>query len=883
MCKLRYVDRGYELYCVANPLFYESPVKSQWGDGDFTALELPEGWKSGGKGEWIMCSPPAGLKRSQGWKVHVSACLDNAEEILGLAGKYCFDREIPFKYLRGKPSVLMRNAKYASRGASGKFITIYPRDDAEFERILAGLGPMLAGQAGPRILTDLRYGDGPLHVRYGGFSERYVEDDSGELVTAIEDESGRLVPDRRKPVFSVPEWVEMPDFLAPHLAEARKTTMADLPYRVEQALHFSNGGGVYQAIDTRTGDKVVLKEARPFAGLSSDGADAVVRLQRERDILRQLRGIPSVPAVRDYFERGGHHFLVQEFIEGKPLNSTYSERYPLIQLEPGSEEIASYTDWALRTSAAVADAVRQLHDRGIVFNDLHMFNIMMRPDDSIVLLDFEAAARVEEGKRPVIGNPGFAAPRDRAGFDIDLYSLACLRLAMFLPLTTLIPLDRGKAAELAGVIAGLFGVPRDYLDEAVREIEGAGPAADSGTRPAAGQARETEPEIITAETERQAFTEDPETLKAAEASLIRAILATATPERADRLFPGDIRQFTGEGLGLSHGAAGVLYAVERASGRRFPEYEEWLLARATAPGSGTMLGLYDGLAGAAFALAHLGRAGDALKVADICVSERWERLGPALGNGTAGLALTLLYLGETAGEPSLTETGLRAAEITASRVKDAPASDGKPGRAGLMRGSSGPALLFVRMYERTGDRGYLDLAADLLRRDLDACVTDRKGALAVNEGWRTMPYLADGSAGIALVAREYLRHRQDGPGGERFAAAVPRILRAARGPFYAQSGLMAGRAGLLLALSQAGEDEVLAPGVADQIRRLEWHAIPCSGGTAFPGDNMFRLSMDLATGTAGVLLALHAARRPDEAGLPFLGPRSPSARRVVGG
>jgi hypothetical protein len=46
---------------------------------------------------------------------------------------------------------------------------------------------------------------------------------------------------------------------------------------------------------------------------------------------------------------------------------------------------------------------------------------------------------------------------------------------------------------------------------------------------------------------------------------------------------------------------------------------------------------------------------------------------------------------------------------------------------------------------------------------------------------------------------------------------------------------------------------------------------------------MFRLSMDLATGTAGVLLALHAARRPDEAGLPFLGPRSPSARRVVGG
>ena len=861
MCKLRYVDRGYELYCVANPLFYDSPDKSQWGGGDFSGIVLPGDWKSGSKGEWIMCSPPAGLTRSQGWKVHVSACLHNAEEILELVGKYCLDREIPFKHLRGKPSVLMRNAKYASRGASGKFITIYPADDAGLERVLADLDPLLGGRDGPRILTDLRYGDGPLYVRYGGFSERYVEDDGGELVTAVENESGQLVPDRRKPVFSVPDWVELPGFLAPHLAEARKATMADLPYRIEQALHFSNGGGVYQAVDTRTNEKVVLKEARPFAGLSSDGEDAVARLRHERDILQQLAGISSVPAVRDYFQRGGHHFLVQEFIEGKPLNSTYSKRYPLIQLEPDPAEIASYTAWALRTSAAVTDAVRELHDRGVVFNDLHMFNIMVRPDDSIVLLDFEAAARVEDGKRPVIGNPGFAAPRDRTGFDIDRYSLACLRLAMFLPLTTLIPLDRGKAADLAGVIAGQFPVSRDYLDDAVREIEGTGsPAgAPAGAGCPAGRPAQ-----------RQPFTADPAGLEAAGASLTRAILATATPGRDDRLFPGDIRQFTGEGLGLSHGAAGVLYALEQAGGRRFPDYEDWLVARAMASGPGTMLGLYDGLAGAAFALAHLGRVADALKVAEICVGERWERLGPALRGGTAGLALALLYLGDEAGEPNLTEAGLRAAEITATKTKTRP--DTRTGKAGLMRGPSGAALLFVRMYERTGDRGYLDLAADLLRRDLDACVTDGKGALVVNEGWRTMPYLADGSAGIALVAREYLGHAGD----ERFAAAVPQILRAARGLFYAQSGLMAGRAGMILALSRAGEEDA----AADQVQRLGWHAISCSGGTAFPGDNMFRLSMDLATGTAGVLLALHAARHPDRAGLPFLGPQTSPAHRA---
>ena len=76
-----------------------------------------------------------------------------------------------------------------------------------------------------------------------------------------------------------------------------------------------------------------------------------------------------------------------------------------------------------------------------------------------------------------------------------------------------------------------------------------------------------------------------------------------------------------------------------------------------------------------------------------------------------------------------------------------------------MRGAAGLALMLVRMYERTGDPGYLDLASAELGRGLDACVIDGKGALAVDEGWRTLPYLGDGSAGIGLVAEDYLRHR----------------------------------------------------------------------------------------------------------------------------
>ena len=79
----------------------------------------------------------------------------------------------------------------------------------------------------------------------------------------------------------------MPGFLAPHLAARNSVThRRNLPYGLfEQTLHFSNGGGVYAAVDKRTGERVILKEARPHAGLAADGSDAVARLRREHDFL----------------------------------------------------------------------------------------------------------------------------------------------------------------------------------------------------------------------------------------------------------------------------------------------------------------------------------------------------------------------------------------------------------------------------------------------------------------------------------------------------------------------------------------------------------------------------------------------------------------------
>src|SRR5215213_376843 len=254
------MDSGYEVYCLGDRDFYDSPVLARADDPEFPAARrpAPDDWVSGQTDDWQMFAPSGHALPPQGWKIHVSACLDNAEEILDVVWDYCVAERVAFKFIRSRQMLFLRNMKYANRGFSGKFITIFPRDDAQFATILTDLAPQLDGRPGPYILSDLRWGDGPLYVRYGGYADRWCVGSDGELVPAIENADGELVPDRRAATFQVPAGVTLPTCLEPHLSARNSATMDDLPYRIERALHFSNGGGLYGGVDTRTGEQVVF-------------------------------------------------------------------------------------------------------------------------------------------------------------------------------------------------------------------------------------------------------------------------------------------------------------------------------------------------------------------------------------------------------------------------------------------------------------------------------------------------------------------------------------------------------------------------------------------------------------------------------------------------
>lgn len=864
------MDMGYEIYCLADRWFYESPVIVRGDDVDFALAErpTPDGWRRAEFGDWLAYFPDGIKLAPQGWKIHVSACVDNAEEALHAVWDHCVAAGVAFKFVRSRQLYFLRNVKYAPRDSSGKLAAIFPADDAQLEAVLRALDARLGGAPGPYILSDLRWGAGPLYVRYGGFDERFCVGPDGELEPAMEDASGRLVPDRRGTTFQVPDWVDLPACLVPHLEARNSATVQEIPYRIEGALHFSNGGGVYEGVDERSEDRVVLKEARPHAGLSVGGEDAVTRLAHERHMLERLSGLVCVPELRDHFLLGDHHFIVEDFVEGETLNSMIVDRCPLLSEHIDPAAAATYTEWALDVHARVEAAVEALHARGVVIGDLHPDNVLVRPDGSVALIDLEVATGADEERRPTLANPAFVAPNGTAGIAGDHYALACLRLFLFIPLTTLLAHDLRKADDLAAAIADLLPVPPAFLDEAVRVIAEAGKRmADpppAGPRPPA-----PEP--------------DPDGWHAARRSLIDGILASATPQRADRLFPGDVKGLLSNGLNLAYGAAGVLHAIHATGGGRHPEHEEWLLQRALHPEPGMTFGLYDGLHGVAHVLDHLGRRDDALAVTELCAQElngKWAELGDDLTGGLSGIALCLADLARATGEAALWARAWDLVDIVAGRLGTAEdvgeISGGDEPYAGLTRGSSGPALLFLRMFEHSAEEQLLDLAATAIEQDLRRCIMVADDTLEVDEGWRTLPYLADGSAGIAMVVDDYLAFRDD----ERFAAAAPALRRAALGQFYIEPGLMYGRAGMLLYLTrqlppgQGGQDAA----VAAHVRRLGWHALSYKGHLAFPGEYLMRLSMDLASGSAGVLLALGAALHDEPVHLPFLRPASSEHR-----
>ncbi|GAA0848379.1 class III lanthionine synthetase LanKC [Streptosporangium amethystogenes subsp. fukuiense] len=580
-------------YCQADPVFFEPVWRIPDDDNRFPTARrpLPSGWRIGESDLWVVLLPPEIALPEQGWKIHVSGTDADAGTVCDLVVDFCVSRNIAVKFLRSKMAMRLLNNKYAERGGSGKLITLYPVDEDQLSEVLPALAELLRDFTGPYILSDLRYEDSPVYVRYGAFQPMTYTKSDGSPGYAIRTPDGQLVPDKRDPAFTVPEWVSIPEVLRESVAKHGSGTEEEFPWQIEKALHFSNGGGVYLARDEASGGYVVLVEARPHAGLDAGGVDAVTRLAHERDILERLSGLDCVPRLLGYRTIWEHHFLVEEYIEGKTLLDEMFERYPLASPDPSAETLAAYTRWATDILAKVDHALMSVHARGVRFADLHPENIIVRPDGRVALIDFEIASDLTDPQIPGLAAAGFAAPKELSGRAADDYVMNCLRQWIFLPIAPLQDRDPVKLISLTDVITEHFPVPPAFGTRLVRQFSKAkGPLGED--RPA------------------QMFSVENPDWPAIRDSLVAGITASATPDRKDRLFPGDPQQFATGGFTVANGAAGVLWALRQVGAEVPSDYVDWLVT-ATRRASDPLPGLLNGLHGVAATLESLGRRREA--------------------------------------------------------------------------------------------------------------------------------------------------------------------------------------------------------------------------------------------------------------------------------
>lgn len=821
MSVLRQARRAnLDVFLLADRLHFEDPLRLDAGDGERAGeydVSLPDGWTHDSAREWRTAFPVGWRGPAQGWKIHVAAIPRTAHTVLHAVVEHCVARSVAFKYLRSELVLLVRGAKYAARSASGKFVTIYPRDETELFATLDALQERIGGLPGPMILSDLRWREGPLHVRYGGFVERWCDDEEGRRVHAIEAPDGSLVPDERRPYVVIPEWVEIPDRL--RLGEQGAAELAACPYDFTEALHFSNAGGVYRGQRRSDGLPVVLKEARPHAGLDGFGTDAVERLEREYQAHAALDGLDRVPALIDCFSLGGHTFLVSAYRDAHTLQHWVAAHHPGVRAGFPADHAAvvTYAEQALEILRSLTAFVDALHATGWAHGDLHPGNVLVDASGRLSIVDFELAAPFDSHVPVGLGCPGFARPtrgRDEpTGIDDDHYALGALALWLFLPIAIVLAFDAGRAHQHAAWAHEIFDLPPHWRDLVERSY--------------GLSSRSVALEPLSA------------------SSLARGIRASATPDRADRLFPGDVLLYLENGRQFAAGAAGILWSLQQLGEHVSEDWVDWLARGAHGVADP---GLLSGRTGVALVLGDLGRVDEARAL----LSETAERISSSddatLYSGRAGIGLALIDAGGDG-----IETAARLADgILDGRVAAAATATGTA--AGLVDGWSGVAVFLTALADATGDQHYLDQAQRCLERDLRVCSAGPDGALLVEERGILYPYLAHGSAGIAVAGARLARSGRDALTPEQ----VEGLVRALSPTIVVEPGVFDGRAGLVIAL-----DQLHQAGLADtralidmHAHALDWHGVAYHDGVAVLGRGLARISMDYATGAAGIAAVL---------------------------
>ncbi|WP_459718667.1 serine/threonine-protein kinase [Actinophytocola sp. KF-1] len=195
-------------------------------------------------------------------------------------------------------------------------------------------------------------------------------------------------------------------------------------YRIDGVLGKGGMSVMYRATDIRLGRKVALKVIAEHLTEDPEFRERFVDEARNTSAIDHANVVP----LYDFGEVDGLLYIAMRLVDGSDLASLIKNR----PLEP---------ERAVALLSQVAEALDNLHERGLVHLDVKPANVLVTSREStaehVYVADFGLTRRGATGHRTrggdFLGSPTYAAPEHLRGEPVDArtdaYSLACVLFA----------------------------------------------------------------------------------------------------------------------------------------------------------------------------------------------------------------------------------------------------------------------------------------------------------------------------------------------------------------------------------------------------------------------------------------------------------------------
>ncbi|MCI1923127.1 MAG: AarF/UbiB family protein [Lentilactobacillus buchneri] len=840
-----------------DPLFFVSSEES-FNNSKKYSLPLPDGWdEMRDRTEWVNIFPVKTAIERQGWKVHISSDLQNSLRVLQATAKVCFQEGVTFKHLGTVKDFMVRNGKLMDRAYAGKFITCYP-DRSELKHFLTILENALKGFNGPYILSDKKWANSPIYLRYGVFRATA----SGEKFPKNNEKlgiNGRAIFDQRVPRFIIPDGLELPEFIS-KWSEQREDKIQndDMPFLVHSAIRFSNSGGLYNATLKSNGVNVILKEARPFAGLDNNYKYAPDRLATENQVLESLTNFPSIPKAYWFGKVWEHTFLAIEKMPGIQLNRWVTKNYPIY-----SNKSDNYLNRIYLIMRKLVTLLNKVHNKRIFHQDIHLGNIIIDEKDNISLIDWEEAVVNETTKREhAVAASGFRAWGSTTPEQIDWYGLYRVGCYLLYPLADQADLVYGYSKQTLRAGESLFKKMHYHYKDLKKYLQ-----LLSMIGQKIPQVAVTSPnKILRPYLEDDANYEKDDSIESLGKHLIIGSLETLNNWRyykRDRFFPVHYYGIKNN-KGIAFSDLSIVWSTDKLL--------HSLGINASPEASIDTLtdkeGLFDGDSGSLWMLNELGETEFSVNLFNRDFKNLVKRSSNNnLYSGVAGILLVGLDFNEQnllkPKTQEMFEDVLKAFvsdykrdgnKNTFDQVSLTETNDPQRQDSGLFYGDAGVGLLFSQAFRKFNDPIFQEALNLSIRKELSRYTTDKFGSLQYLQGNRLLPYLSMGSAGLAyliasnadLINSEYL-------------SKLDKLHNAIKSNYCVFPGLFQGFSGIKLSdylITKKVNPERLSLIRQSMLSGLKKYLIRIGNGVCVAGDSGSKITMDVATGYAGIALTI---------------------------